>query len=196
MRSLNEHMARRANREDGCRGRFWEGRFKSQPLLDEAALLTCMSYVDLNPVRAGLSRGLEDSEFTSTHERLRAAEARLDEAESTVAPRSPVEPARADDELSTVEPGALVPFEGEPGPMGDETRLPMTFADYVELLDWTGRASRPGKPVRVRGAPPALLVRRRIDPEAWLRTMRGPGLDHLGALGSPAELDALAEQRG
>jgi REP element-mobilizing transposase RayT len=47
---------------------FFQGRFRSQALVEEADLLTAMAYVDLNPVRAGIAATPEESEFTSIYE--------------------------------------------------------------------------------------------------------------------------------
>ncbi|MCB1590517.1 MAG: hypothetical protein KDI56_16510, partial [Xanthomonadales bacterium] len=71
MKCLSEHIARRANIEDNVTGRFWEGRFKCQRLLDEQAVLSVMTYIDLNPVRAGMAEDLESSDYTSIQQRIR-----------------------------------------------------------------------------------------------------------------------------
>jgi putative transposase len=175
MRGLNEYIARRANKEDGCAGRFWEGRFKSQALLDERGLLTCMAYVDLNPVRAGVAKSLEASDFTSIQERLEAAG----------------EPAPSG--RGTRRATGLAPFTDQAP--SSRSRLPMLFADYVELLEWTGRSVRRGTGT-LRGAPPALLAELNIDTSAWLRMMSAGGLRNLAMLGTADCVRAEVERRG
>ena len=69
MRFMNERIARLANHEDACKGRFWEGRFVSRALLDEAALLSAMVYADLNPLRAGIVSEPQRAAHTSVRRR-------------------------------------------------------------------------------------------------------------------------------
>ena len=71
MRYINEPLARMANHEDGCTGRFWEGRFGASALLDEGAVLAAMVYDDLNPVRAGAIDTPDQAEHTALAHRLR-----------------------------------------------------------------------------------------------------------------------------
>ena len=73
MRCLNESIAREANLEDQCTGRFWEGRFKPQALQDERVLVARMAYVDPNPVRAKMADTPEASGHTSVKRRIEAA---------------------------------------------------------------------------------------------------------------------------
>lgn len=153
MRCANEPVAREANREDNCTGRFWEGRFKSQALLDEQALMACMAYVDLNPVRAKMAKTPEQSEYTSA--RVRAKQAK------TVA-RKLHNPNRINQQLKE-----LMPFAGRPRnnmPKG----LPFQLRSYLELLDWTGRQVRKNKRGAISGSEPEILSRLGIDQSAWL----------------------------
>ena len=71
MKCLNKHIAHMANMEDNITSHFRESRFKSQTLLDEHALLTCIAYVDLNPIRAAMAKTPEESDYTSIQTRIK-----------------------------------------------------------------------------------------------------------------------------
>jgi hypothetical protein len=149
MRCINEPIARQAIKEDGCYGRYWEGRYKSQALLDEKALATCMAYVDLNPLRAGLAETPEGSDYTSIKERAHHFKQSPGSAEEHNAP------------------SGLLPFTGYPrqdSPKG----LPFRLKDYLELVDWTGRAILENKQGYIPDHKPPVLERLEIEPKHWL----------------------------
>ncbi|WP_316365263.1 transposase [Candidatus Thiodiazotropha sp. CDECU1] len=149
MRCLNEPIARQANQEDDCTGRYWEGRYKSQALLDEKALMACMAYVDLNPVRAGVAQTPEESDYTSIAERTDQLKRNQDRADNNETP------------------DGLVPFVGYPRqdmPKG----LPFRLNDYLELIDWTGRAILDNKRGYIPDNQPPILERLQIDTNHWL----------------------------
>ena len=178
MRALNECIARRANKEDNVSGRFWEGRFKSQALLDEQGLLTCMAYVDLNPVRAGVAQTLEGSDFTSIQERLRDLERK-----------------RRNHRRQTA-PDALVPFATQLTDSCTALELAPTLDAYVELLEWTGRAVARGKRGKIVGPAPKLLVEQRLSAERWVEALAQHKVGAVTFLGSVASVQAVADKRG
>jgi REP element-mobilizing transposase RayT len=184
MRCLNEHLARRANAEDECTGRFWEGRFKSQALLDEAGLLTAMAYVDLNPVRAGIATTPEESEFTSIHARIRQLRR---PARRAASPRGTPKSTHASRALAP----DLLAFRD--AARSRRPALPMRFSDYLHLLDWTGRVTRPDKKATMARTIPPILTRLSIDPDVWQCTMRPTGNLFGRALGRLERLRSHAE---
>lgn len=179
MRCLNEFIARRANREDNCAGRFWEGRFRAQAILDESALLACMAYVDLNPIRAGIAQTPESSDFTSGQERAQGTVAR-----HTCARRTQFPP-EVDRWLS--------PIEDTGHRRG---LLPMTNEEYLQVLDETGRILREDKHGAIPEELAPILERLQVEPAGWSNTVGHFGRHFSRAAGREASLEAAAERAG
>jgi len=114
MGRLNEPLARMSNQEDLCTGRFWEGRYHSQILLDEAAVMSCMAYVDLNPVRAAITEKLEESHHSSVKRRI-------------------------DDLQTKPDTQSLKSNINALQQRVEDSRLAMSLKDYLELVEWTGQ---------------------------------------------------------
>ncbi|WP_227501121.1 transposase [Marinobacter sp. C1S70] len=158
MKCLNEPIARQANKEDECTGHFWESRFKSQALDTEEALLSCMAYVDLNPIRASIAETPETSEHTSIKERIHPT---FDLAEAIARQTEQ----QALNEFSV----PLKPLLGFEGVIrnGFQRGILFSFEDYLELVDCTGRISRSGKRGAIDEKALPILERLNLDPERW-----------------------------
>jgi hypothetical protein len=206
---LNEFIARKANKEDHVKGRFWEGRFKCQVLLDVAAITSGMVYVDLNVIRAGIAASPEESDYTSIQERIRdwqkqatakpsalgqngvdkqasatgAGSAAPDYTSTTIRDRIP-DPSAASNSW-------LCPISSESSRLGI---LGMTTAEYFDLVDRSGRMMRLDKRGAIDPNLAPVLLRIGANPNAWLETVSSFGTKFHIAAGLLPNLRAFADR--
>lgn len=165
MRCLKENIARRANIEDEVTGCFWEGRFKCSRLDDPGAVLSCMVYIDLNPIRACKAKTPEESEYTSAFTRI--WEQHLEASKSKENEQSFKEGTFLSEKTNW-----LCPMEKI---FGDEIESKISLADYLSLLDETGRCLAAGKQGVIPENIPAILERVGVNAKNWLETSRSFG---------------------
>ena len=65
MQAVGRRYVQIFNKRHARTGTLWEGRYRATLIQDDAYLLTCMAYIDLNPVRAGLVAKAIDYRWSS-----------------------------------------------------------------------------------------------------------------------------------
>jgi REP element-mobilizing transposase RayT len=186
MRCLKENIARRANVEDEVTGCFWEGRFKCSRLDDPGAVLSCMVYIDLNPIRAGKAKTPEESEYTSAFTRI---------WEQQLEAKKPTEnePSLREETSAAQKINWLCPMEKI---FGDGIESKIGLADYLCLLDETGRCLAAGKQGRIPENIPAILERVGVNAKNWLETSRSFGRKFPRVAGPVEQMRAAAQAVG
>ena len=127
-------------------------------MLDEQALLTCMTYVEQNPIRANMAIIPEPSKFTSIKQRIDNHKL------SAGLVFKKVELIAAKTKLP------LKDFLKEGGHLQDQ--LPYHYREYLVLVDWSGRAIKADKRGAIDVQLPPILKRLGIDAGHWCKAMQ------------------------
>lgn len=190
MKLLNEFIARKANKEVGIHGCFWSGRFGCTRLLDEESILTCMAYVDLNPVRAKIAKLPEADIYTGAFKRAEKLKKEELAKNSSPTPSAPPPPKTKKSKRKSKrnkkkrQVKVAVSLSKQPEEVKDTQKslsplpfnhkhfpLSITEAEYLEFLDWSGRQLRkPGQGVIPEDCPP-ILLRLGIEEQHWSTTI-------------------------
>jgi hypothetical protein len=199
MRELNQYIAVRANREDNCKGSFFESRFKSQNLADDAAILTCMIYCDLNPIRAQIATSIETSTHTSGYIRYQAENAKINLLNADDYQEN--QPKKKLSKLQKKEINKqkeiakinkwLAPIEKLDLNLKDKSRTPIlniTLSKYLELLDFTGREYHKDKPGIISGNIAPILEVMGLSQKQWIENLKNYGKWYYRVLGPLIDL--------
>jgi hypothetical protein len=203
MRLLTQPFAAWANKCERETGRFFQGRFRAVRLCDEAAILACAVYVDLNPIRASLAQTLEESEHTSIQRRIQSL------ASNDKDSRSSPESLQGRTHPTVLKPDRhLVPLSIDelrdsigavPSQMSyrasDKGFLPMIVTDYLRLLDWTARQIIPGKAGHSPEEAPPILERLGLEPDNWCLLVKDFGRLFFVVAGLPSTIANTLSRR-
>ena len=182
MRCLNETIARLSNKEEAITGRFWEGRFKSQALLDEGAVLAAMAYVDLNPVRAKAVMAPEDAEFTSIFERIKMVAKQLKKkAMTTTSFHMPSFTKQCD---ALKQPKSLMGFSNGKSAANEVPTINFKLSDYLQLIDETGRIIREDKRGAISEHLTPILNRLHLSASGWMEMVKHLEKNFFHAIGN------------
>ena len=200
MSAFSEYIARRANREDEVQGSFWEKRFGCRDLADEASILICGIYIDLNQIRAGEVKTPEESLQSSIGVRIACRQAYQRQLQNGLGPDEA--------ELRSPEPSWLAPLTLKPDQIGndigsqtgqrasDKGVLSITLDRYIELVDWVGRRKRPDK----RGAIPQdlapILERLQINEQEMVEVVDDLPRHFPRLVGTPERIAERAQKVG
>ena len=173
MAILSEYISRRSNGEDGCRGSFWEDRYKCRVLIDEGSIVICGIYVDLNQVRAGEAETPEASTHTSAYDRIRSRQERLSAAGQADTQTDRCSEASdgwlceltLDEQAAVDGPGMLQSATQRRA--SDKGLIPVSLNDYLQLLDASGRILQAGKSGAIPQHLAPILERLGIRSEKW-----------------------------
>ena len=222
MRLLCQNIAVRSNHEDREMGKFWQSRYRAIRLLDEQAILACAAYVDLNPIRAAMAETLEESDFTSVQRRIQSLQEEVSSAtnQTVKVGATTSDDAEGVDQESAAEvvkatfkqvvaDRFLSPLtiDERHDPIGPDASsdgfrcsqkgfLPLTVADYLDLLDWTARKLADGKPGSTPQDALPTFERLSIDPHVWCKLVGGFGRLFWNVAGRPQTIDATRSRIG
>ena len=170
MKFLKEPLSRQANREDQCRGAFFQGRYRSVAVLDTEALLTVGIYIDLNPVAAKIADVPEASDYTSIKQRVDHIKAEDRTVQLEAAKAGSVAGSLAASGLE--EKLWLCPIEDRRrlGSSREGMFEGLSIGNYLLLVDHTGRLFREGK-ARISSELAGILDRIGTSAESWQRRM-------------------------
>ena len=201
MKALKEPLARIANKEDDCKGTFWEARYKSIAILDDVALLATCAYIDLNPIAAGIVKVPEASEHTSIKQRIDHARksGALEKVRRAAAAPSSVAGSRIEEDIE--QSHWLCPMQDrqDQGASREGMLAGFSLAGYLQLVDWTSRLCRTGK-ARLSQEIASIMERLGTSTEYWQSHMtqlfaRARWLGSYCAT-RPERLKAIAIRRG